>query len=156
MRILAAILALALIAGCSNETDVSRAAGNYPGTFKPDDAAPQSFKDDPLLGYLQLYAGKSKFQLELQSKMQSVVIEGTWTAKADKLRLVGDSYTFQAPPEEEVKARNLQLVSAEAVRQLFGKGVVLTLSDDRRKLTGLKSSFGPLMGHFEFTRPIPR
>ncbi len=69
--------------------------------------------------------------------------------------MIADNYTFENPTEEDQKALGLKLIAPEQIRAVFGHPFVLDESEDRRRLTGLTTSFGSRVGHFEFVRNIP-
>ncbi len=150
-----------LLCGCSgDETPIARAAGSWPGQFAVESADGKTDKaaiDAELMkGNLHLYATGMKFRLEMNTKHQGFTIGGKWTAQKDRVTITADTWEFDNPTDEDQKALGLKLISPDDLRTTFGHAVVFDESADKRKLTGLKTSLGKLVGRFEFVRPIPR
>ena len=158
-RALAALPAL-LLAGCGGENHVAKTAGYWPGLFYIESAAgdtsPARLQSEALKGYLQLYAGKMRFKMEMKSANQRFTVDGTWSVDGDRVRIVGEDFTFDQPPEEDQKARGLTLVEPGAIRKTLKNGLSFRRSADNRNLAGQKTSLGHLLGEFRFDRPIPR
>jgi hypothetical protein len=150
-----------LLIGCGRElTPMERAAGSWSGEFKIESANGSTKQAEiqkwTMKGTLWLYVTGEKFRMEMATANQQFTVKGKWEAKGDRVTLRADDYEFTFPNEEDQQALKLPIVSADAIRQTFHQPVVFEESKDRRNLAGLKLSLGPLLGAFEFTRPIPR
>jgi hypothetical protein len=160
MRCLWFLIAALALAGCNgNDNPAARAAGTYPGEFRIESVDGKSdakmIADETMKGSLELYLTQNKFKLDLASKYQGFTVEGKWTAEKSRVTLTTDKYAFQNPSEEDQKAFQLKIIQPDEIRTAFGHPLVLETSPDRRKLTGLKTSLGKLLGRLEFERPIP-
>jgi hypothetical protein len=152
---------LLIAAGCKgNDDPVARAAGVYPeGSFAIQSVNgstdPKLILANEMRGTLWLYATKMKFRMEMKTPQQEFLVEGRWKAEDARVTLTADNFGFTNPSEEDQKAFKLDIVKPEEIRAAFGHALVLDATPDRRKLTGLATSLGKLIGHFEFVRPIP-
>jgi hypothetical protein len=159
MRAAYVVLFVLVLSGCGGENPAARAAGSYPGQFViesvdgKEEAA--SIAKEAIKGNLELYLTHDKFKLDMASAYQSFSIEGKWKAEKSRVILTSDKFDFKNPSEEDQKALKLQIIQPDEIRGVFGHPFVLETSSDRRRLTGLKSMLGKLLGHFEFERPIP-
>lgn len=147
--------------GCNREmTPVERAAGSWPGQFTIESVKESEDKNEiakwAMKGNLWLFVTKESFRLEMNTANQAFTVKGRWEAKGNRITMRGDTYEFTFPKEEDIQAMNLPIVTADQIRSTFHAPIVLDLAEDRRTLTGLKTSMGSLIGKFEFTRPIPR
>jgi hypothetical protein len=154
------LLFLLLLTGCKgNSQPVTRAAGSYPGQFHIESVDgkedPALIKANEIKGNLELYLTQNKFKLDMASFHQDFSIEGKWTADKTRVTLTSDKFDFKNPSEEDQKALKLKILQPDQIRAVFGHPVVLETSADRRRLTGLKTTLGNLLGRFEFERPIP-
>src|ERR1044072_6209602 len=161
MRRYVAGFALLALIGCSHKlTPMESAAGSWPGQFIVESASgvdqAVELEKWTMKGNLWLFVTKDKFRLEMGTAHQSFTVEGKWEAKAGRITMRGDSYEFEFPKEEDQKAMKMPIVTADQIRATFHNPLVFDESPDRKNLTGLKTSLGPLIGKFEFTRPIPR
>lgn len=157
-----ALVALVLfLVGCARDlTPMERAAGSWPGQFVAESAAGSTARSEldkwTMKGTLWLYVTDDKFRLEMETANQEFTVKGKWEAKGDRVTLRSEDYDFTFPKEEDQEALKLAVVSADAIRKTFHQPLVLNESNDRRTLKGLKISLGPLVGSYEFERPIPR
>ena len=161
MRRVWLLLLPALLFGCSHsETAVERAAGSWPGHFEIESVDgktdPKIIDAEQMKGNLQLYVTGSKFKLEMKTPNQEFTIGGKWTAEKSRVTMTADTFEFKNPTEEDQKAFGMKLILPDELRSAFGHPTVLDETADKRKLTGLKTSLGKLLGRFEFERPIPR
>ena len=107
-------------------------------------------------GNLELYVTHSKFKLDMATRNQKFSINGTWKAEKNRATLTMDGSHFENPTPEDEKALGLRIIKPAEIQAVFGHPFVLDESPDRRRLTGLKTSLGHMIGRFEFERPIPR
>lgn len=155
-----AAIALLLI-GCSRALNpMERAAGSWPGQFQiesaKDSSKPEELAKWTMKGNLWLYVTDEKFRLELSTAHQQFTVKGKWEAKGSRITLTSNNYEFTFPTEEDQQALKLPIISADEIRATFHNPVVFDESADRRTLSGLKISLGPLIGSFKFERPLPR
>jgi hypothetical protein len=160
MRRLCPLILAVLVLGCrGNDNPVARAAGSWPGHFSAESidgkTDAESLKAETMKGNLELYTTGMKFLLEMSTAHQSFTIKGKWKAEKERITMTADSFDFENPKEEDQKALGLKLIKPEEIRGLFGHPFVLDESSDKRHLKGLKTSFGRLIGNFEFERPLP-
>lgn len=153
MRPLILILILLAVAGCEQRPEMSKVAGQWPGEFTAEGDAAGTYR---LKGYLQLYLTGEKFKMEMSSRDQGFTVTGKWTIKGGSVRIVGDGFTFDNPTEEDQKVFRMKLISPDQIRTTFSHGLVFKASEDRKTLTGLKTSFGSILGSFNFDRPLPQ
>lgn len=106
-------------------------------------------------GNLELYTTRMKFKLEMNNIHQTFTVGGNWKAEKGRITMTADSFDFKNPTEEDQKALSLKIITPDEIRSLFGHAFVLDESGDKRRLTGLKTSLGKLIGRFEFERPLP-
>lgn len=145
-----ALLLLGL-GGCGSG-ELGRHAGVYPtGSFAIESGNP-FYRSN---GMLALYVNETKFRMEMRLPNQEFDVTGTWRAQADRILLAADRFEFKNPTEDDQRTLAHPIISPDAVRAAFGHELVFEASSDRRRLTGLKTSLGPLLGRFEFSRPIP-
>lgn len=152
MRRLIPLLLLFSLIGCDRKPEMAKVAGFWPGKFSVESGG--SASDFELKGYLQLYLNNNSFKMEMSTVNQTFTATGKWSIKGDRVHVQGDTFTFDNPTDEDQKALSIKLVTPEQVRATLGGGLVFVASEDRKSLMGLKTSFGPVLGHFEFQRAL--
>jgi hypothetical protein len=135
---------IALLSGCRNSADMA-VIGRWTGGF---DALTIDGKEDPALsqqnrfsGFLQVYGGNN-YVGEVESRLQRFTFRGTWTLNRNQLSLNVAELEFDNPADEDVRAMDLRIISAEDIRAGLGRTITLTLSQDGERLTGLENQFG--------------
>jgi hypothetical protein len=161
MRLALSILLILTLIGCSSgDPAMADAAGNWAGQLVIDtvngSSDPKLIESELMKGHLQLYLTHSKFKLEMNNRHQQFTITGKWSAEKARVTVNADTFGFVNPTEEEQKTFGLDIITPDQIRAAFSHPVVFDETANKRKLTGLKTSIGKLVGHLEFTRPIPR
>ena len=160
MRSACLAIAAILVCGCIANSPVTRAAGSWPGQFRvlsvDGKSDSKQIESEAMTAQLELYVTADKFKLDVTARHQSFGVTGKWTADKDgRVTMTADNFTFDSPTDEDQKALGLKLVTGDEVRATFGHPLVLDESPDRRRLTGLETTLGRLVGRLEFVRPIP-
>lgn len=158
---LALVIALALTgrAACSNK-DLIPFMGKWAGGFVVDRVkqGPDTDKDrkrSGLNGYLQIYGTQRSFKLHLEGEQQTLDIAGTWIAKGNKVTLTTTDFQMDDQGGADLRNPNQKFVPAEDLNRGYSHPVVLTLSADKKRLTGLPTSIGDLVGRHEFVKDSP-
>ena len=152
---LAALLALLLIGvtGCS-DTSIAPMAGFWQGQFDgtPTDSKVQMRPEWIYKGYLQLYATGMKFKMHMESQVQIVDVNGTWSHKKNQIYLSPDEVKFDDFGGKLLQRPGVKPLDPEEVRNALKQPLVFSYSNNPQRLQGLRITFGPMLGRFAFTK----
>jgi hypothetical protein len=113
---------------------------------------PKDRERESLRGYLMIYGARQKFDLHLEGEQETLDITGQWRLEKDRLTLKASKIDIDDQGGEAFRDPNRKFIPAPDLRQAYGKTIVLKLSPDKLKLTGLKISVGRRIAIHEFSR----
>jgi hypothetical protein len=147
-----ALLVLVLVAGCS-KVDVA-IPGNWQGGFVTAEKDSDRKKAANLKGFVQLYARKN-FKMELENGRQTISFKGTWDQVGQQITLKFDDVEFDNPSEEDIEVLKLKVLNADKARDDYKRSMTLTVSPDKRTLTGLEMELDGVLGRHVFKKNGP-
>jgi len=155
------LIVLTLRAGNSNK-DVRPFLGKWAGKYAVQELSGKTkgqtateIGRNELKGYLQVYGTKRSFLLHLEGEQQGIDVKGTWSVKGDRLTLDAGDIVIDDRGGEQQRDPNRPYIPAEAVRATYGKAMTLQMSKDKKRLLGLTSGLGELIGRHEFVKDSP-
>ena len=150
------ITLLALLNVACSDTSIAPLAGFWEGQFNgsPSNPTVKMRSEWTYKGYLQLYATGMKFKMHLESNVQIVDIDGTWSHKKNKIFLSTNKVAFDDSKTggQLLQKPGLTPVDPTKVREALQEPLVFNYSDNPQKLEGLEITFGPMLGRFVFTK----
>ncbi|MBI1757406.1 MAG: hypothetical protein HY248_05220 [Fimbriimonas ginsengisoli] len=120
--------------------------GNWTGRFEAGGGPAE------MSGFLQLYATNGKFKMHLANRAQSLDPVGTWELKGRRVILQFAELRITVPTEVESKRHVYKLVPGDDLRAAYGNSLILELSSDGRKLTGLPIQLAGKSGRHVFEK----
>lgn len=150
---------LLLTAGCNfGNKEHIRFLALWNGKFKvekvltgPD--SPQDRARYELKGYIKILSNKSEFWIHLEGEQQAIDIKGTYKIEKDRIQLRASSDTrIDDFGGEDKRNPNLKFIPIQALKDSYAKPIILDLSKDGLKLTGLTFTLGPVEGQYEFEK----
>jgi len=143
------LLPFALI-GCRNESERIPLFGKWDIEFLPQKTAESRYT---LSGYLMLYRNRDEFVLNVEGEQQGIEAKGTWRLERGRVMLTTKDVAIDDNGGEELRDPNKVYIANEAVRATFTRPMALRVSEDRKQLDGLLTSFGEVLGSFRAKRP---
>ena len=148
------LLFVLTMVSCGNDRFVPY-IGIWQGRFQAEgpDAPKDGDPDRDWRGYLQLYRTEEKFILHLESRSLAMDVKGKWTLKEDmRVLLTPEEFTFDDRGGQLMRDQRLKPLDPKAIQESYGRQVILDISPDRKKLTGLLTRFGPMLGRHVFAK----
>lgn len=105
-----------------------------------------------LHGFVQIYATNRKFKIHLDGEQESLDITGEWTFKKNRMTLTTTDFVLDDQGGEDMRNPNMKFIPAEELRLGYSRPLVLDLSPDKKKLSGLPITIGNLVGKHEFIK----
>jgi len=105
-----------------------------------------------LHGFVQIYATNRKFKIHLDGEQESLDVAGVWTLKKNRMTLTVTDFVLDDQGGEDMRNPNMKFIPAEELRIGYSRPLVLDLSPDKKKLTGLPITIGNLVGKHEFVK----
>ena len=148
------VLALMLLVGGCSDPSIIPFAGYWDGQFKvqPADPGVKMRPEWVYKGYLQVYATNRNFKMHMESIAQIVDISGKWTNKGNKLYLKADKVEFDDKGGKVVRPNGVNPIDPDAVRAAYSQEMVYEMSSDKKYLTSLDMSMGPVIGKHVFKK----
>lgn len=159
--IIAIVLTITLVAftirATGSNRELIRYTGKWSGGFTVDSvvSGPDSVtvrKRNGLIGYLQIYLTGRKYKLHLEGEQQGIDVDGTWTAKGEKITLTPKEVKIDDRGGPEQRDPNRPYLPNDDVNTAYRKPIVLSQSADKNTFAGLAMSVGRFIGKHSFTK----
>lgn len=154
MRVRGALVLCAAVAAAGCHKEQIPYLGYWHGGFEVDDSVPKADAQTAMpRGYLQLYRTHDKFLIELANQIQVLDLGGTWKMlNSHSIELTFHDFRLNEPDVDKLKAMRRSFIDPAALREVYGKPMVLHLSADGKTLEGLLVHIGPLLGKHRFIK----
>jgi hypothetical protein len=131
--------------------------GKWNGGFEvfsiPGTENPRLYKLNSLKGFVVLYAANMKFDLELSGEQQDITVTGTWKIlRKGRVELSGKKIKIDDYGGDLKRDPNKPYIPNQDVTAAYSKPIILDLSKDGQRFTGLLISVGVLEGTHRFDR----
>ena len=148
------IYAVAFLAAGCTDSSIAPLAGTWQGGFDgvPTDSRTIMRPEWTYKGYLQLYVTGMKCKMHLESEAQVLDITGTWSHKKDKIYVVPKDLAFDDRGGKLLQKPGLQPIDPTLVQTACTQELIFSDTDNPQHLTGLESTFGPMLGRFDFSK----
>ena len=150
---------LALLCGCNfGDKKVMRFLAIWTGGFTVQQVikgadSPKDRAGYNLKGYLKILSNRQEFWIHLEGSQQGVDIKGNYKLEKDRITLkIGPATKIDDFGGIDKRNPNLKWIPSEDLQASFGRPIILDLSKDGMKLTGLITTIGPVLGKYEFTK----
>lgn len=159
--ILATLVAITLliltIRATGSNRDLIPFTGRWGGGFTidsvqsgPDSEAER--KRNKLTGYIQIYLTGRKYKLHLEGEQQGIDVDGTWTAKGEKVTLKPTEVKIDDRGGPEQRDPNRPYLPNEDVKAAYERPMVLSQSADKNSFQGLPMSVSRFIGKHRFEK----
>lgn len=154
------LLAIALFftarASCANK-DLVPFFGKWSGAYEVDQVlkgadGPKDRERSKLEGFVQIYGSNRSYKMFLNGEQESLEIGGTWTTKGNRITLRMNDFKLDDQGGEDARNPNAKFIPADELREAYAKPLVLELSADKKRLTGLRTTVGPTVGTHRFAK----
>jgi hypothetical protein len=143
-------------AACSNQ-ELIRFFGKWSGGFRvetirngPD--TPEERKRYGLEGFVMVYATKHSFKMHLEGEQEVLDLAGFWTVKGQRLTLKVTEVKIDDQGGADLRDPNRKFIPPADIQAAYARPIVLDLSPDKKRYTGLPISIGPLIGRHLFVK----
>jgi hypothetical protein len=150
--VVTAFVAIGSLTGCNKERIPY--LGHWDGGFNvtSSTASPPTAALN-IRGYLQLYRTGDKFLIELSNPTQVLDLGGKWRMVGGKrIELAFHEFKLTEPDLAKLKGMRRPFLEPADLKIAYTKPLILDLSPDGKKLTGLLMRMGPLLGRHEFSK----
>lgn len=103
-------------------------------------------KRESLSGYVQVYATKQTYKMEMEGEQETIDITGTWTLQGNRITLKPKSVLIDDKGGAEFRDPNKKFIPSDRVHAAYGQPLILVESPNKKSLTGLEITIGDLVG----------
>ena len=150
------LFAVILASGCNNHSDLMPFLGKWSGGFVVTSISTggtaSDLKREQLNGFVQIYATKRSYKMELEGEQETIRIDGNWTIRGKQITLNPKDLVIDDKGGSAVRDPNKKFIPSEDVRAAYGRPMVLTESNDKKNLHGPETTVGHLLGHHDFVK----
>jgi hypothetical protein len=130
--------------------------GKWSGEFQVSEiqggGTAKDMKRESIRGYIQVYATSRSYKMEMEGEQETIDISGTWTIKGHRITLLPETIKIDDQGGVDARDPNKKFIPAEEVQKAYGRPILLSESEDKKSLTGLKTTIGKLTGTHRFVK----
>jgi len=130
--------------------------GKWSGEFQVSEiqggGTAKDMKRESIRGYIQVYATSRSYKMEMEGEQETIDISGAWTIKGHRITLLPETIKIDDQGGVDARDPNKKFIPAEEVQKAYGRPILLSESEDKKSLTGLKTTIGKLTGTHRFVK----